>query len=144
MSLIIIVILTSMKYMQTIIISPQNVKHSENYYEDEFSYLKDEIYKTAISLNEQTINLENDKKNLKKSLEDISHQLKTPLTSITLMTDKILSGNIDIKPAYNRKTKIDACKYCEYKTICRFDPKVNHYAFINNKSKEEILETLKD
>ena len=77
-----------------------------NYYEDEFSYLKDEIYKTAISLNEQTINLENDKKNLKKSLEDISHQLKTPLTSITLMTDKILSGNMDKKEQEELLTNI--------------------------------------
>ena len=78
----------------------------KNYYEDEFSYLKDEIYKTAISLNEQTINLENDKKNLKKSLEDISHQLKTPLTSITLMTDKILSGNFDKKEQEELLTNI--------------------------------------
>lgn len=78
----------------------------KNYYEDEFSYLKDEIYKTAISLNEQTINLENDKKNLKKSLEDISHQLKTPLTSITLMTDKILSGNLDKKEQEELLTNI--------------------------------------
>lgn len=77
-----------------------------NYYEDEFSYLKDEIYKTAISLNEQTINLENDKNNLKKSLEDISHQLKTPLTSITLMTDKILSGNMDKKEQEELLTNI--------------------------------------
>jgi signal transduction histidine kinase len=77
-----------------------------NYYEDEFSYLKDEIYKTAISLNEQTINLENDKNNLKKSLEDISHQLKTPLTSITLMTDKILSGNLDKKEQEELLTNI--------------------------------------
>ena len=77
-----------------------------NYYEDEFSYLKDEIYKTAISLNEQTINLENDKNNLKKSLEDISHQLKTPLTSITLMTDKILSGNMDTKEQEELLTNI--------------------------------------
>ena len=77
-----------------------------NYYEDEFSYLKDEIYKTAISLNEQTINLENDKNNLKKSLEDISHQLKTPLTSITLMTDKILSGNMEKKETHDLLTNI--------------------------------------
>lgn len=77
-----------------------------NYDEDEFSYLKDEIYKTAISLNEQTINLENDKNNLKKSLEDISHQLKTPLTSITLMTDKILSGNMDKKEQEELLTNI--------------------------------------
>ena len=80
--------------------------NNHNYYEDEFSYLKDEIYKTAISLNEQTINLENDKNNLKKSLEDISHQLKTPLTSITLMTDKILSGNMDKKETHDLLTNI--------------------------------------
>lgn len=76
--------------------------------------------------------------------EEFTRLQKTAEKIIKEIAKEILSGNIDIKPAYNRKTKIDACKYCEYKTICRFDPKVNHYAFINNKSKEEILETLKD
>ena len=76
--------------------------------------------------------------------EEFTKLQKTAEKIIKETAKEILSGNIDIKPAYNRKTKIDACKYCEYKTICRFDPKVNHYAFINNKSKEEILETLKD
>ena len=76
--------------------------------------------------------------------EEFTKLQKTAEKIIKEIAKEILSGNIDIKPAYNRKTKIDACKYCEYKTICRFDPKVNHYAFINNKSKEEILETLKD
>ena len=76
--------------------------------------------------------------------EEFTKLQKTAEKIIKKIAKEILSGNIDIKPAYNRKTKIDACKYCEYKTICRFDPKVNHYAFINNKSKEEILETLKD
>ena len=45
--------------------------------EDELSILKNEIYKTTIMLKESAENSNKDKINLKKSLEDISHQLKT-------------------------------------------------------------------
>lgn len=58
--------------------------------EDELSLLKNEIYKTAVTLNEQAKLLKQDKVNLKKSLEDISHQLKTPLTSIGITIDNLL------------------------------------------------------
>ena len=58
--------------------------------EDELSFLKNEIYKTAVTLNEQAALLKQDKVNLKKSLEDISHQLKTPLTSIGITIDNLL------------------------------------------------------
>mgnify|MGYP000149473471 CR=1 FL=1 len=57
--------------------------------EDELSILKNEIYKTTIMLKEAAENSSKDKLNLKKSLEDISHQLKTPLTSIRIMLDNI-------------------------------------------------------
>ena len=57
--------------------------------EDELSILKNEIYKTTIMLKESAENSNKDKLNLKKSLEDISHQLKTPLTSILVMLDNI-------------------------------------------------------
>lgn len=60
--------------------------------EDEFSILKNEIYKTTIMLKEAAENSRKDKFNLKKSLEDISHQLKTPLTSILIMLDNILEN----------------------------------------------------
>ncbi|MBQ8913532.1 MAG: hypothetical protein IJ054_05750, partial [Lachnospiraceae bacterium] len=50
--------------------------------EDELSILKNEIYKTTVMLKESADNSLKDKRNLKKSLEDISHQLKTPITSI--------------------------------------------------------------
>ena len=62
---------------------------------------------------------------------------------ITDTAKEILNGNIDIKPVYDRRKKEDACKYCEYKSICRFNSKENEYAFIENKTKEEILEELK-
>lgn len=58
--------------------------------EDELSILKNEIYKTTIMLKENAENSNKDKLNLKKSLEDISHQLKTPLTSILVMLDNII------------------------------------------------------
>ena len=58
--------------------------------EDELSILKNEIYKTTIMLKEAAENSNIDKINLKKSLEDISHQLKTPLTSILVMLDNII------------------------------------------------------
>lgn len=58
--------------------------------EDELSILKNEIYKTTIMLKESAENSNKDKTNLKKSLEDISHQLKTPLTSILVMLDNII------------------------------------------------------
>lgn len=58
--------------------------------EDELSILKNEIYKTTITLREAADNSNADKLNLKKSLEDISHQLKTPLTSILVMLDNII------------------------------------------------------
>lgn len=58
--------------------------------EDELSYLKNEIYKTTIMLKENAENSLYDKVELKKSLEDISHQIKTPLTSILVMLDNII------------------------------------------------------
>lgn len=43
-------------------------------------------------LKEVAENSKKDKANLKDSLSDISHQLKTPLTSITIMLDNILDN----------------------------------------------------
>lgn len=58
--------------------------------EDELSILKNEVYKTAVMLKEAALNSNKDKLNLKKSLEDISHQLKTPLTSILVLLDNLI------------------------------------------------------
>lgn len=60
--------------------------------EDELSILKNEIYKTTIMLKEQAENSNQDKINLKNSLSDISHQLKTPLTSILIMLDNLIDN----------------------------------------------------
>ena len=63
--------------------------------EGELSALRNEIYKITVMLREQAENLAKDKKYLSDSLSDISHQLKTPLTSISVMVD-ILKENENI------------------------------------------------
>lgn len=55
--------------------------------EDELSILKNELYKITIKLKEVAENSQKDKTTLKDSLSDISHQIKTPITSILIMLD---------------------------------------------------------
>ena len=66
--------------------------------EGQLSILKNEIYKTTVMLKEVANNSKIDKLNLKKSLEDISHQLKTPLTSILIILDDLIDDeNMDVE-----------------------------------------------
>lgn len=58
--------------------------------EDELSILKTEIYKTTVMLKETAEQSVKDKEQLKQSLSDISHQLKTPLTSIMVILDNLM------------------------------------------------------
>lgn len=60
--------------------------------EGELSILKNEVYKTTVFLKEQAENTLQDKTNLKDSISDISHQLKTPLTSISILLDNIIEN----------------------------------------------------
>lgn len=55
--------------------------------EGEFSILKNNIYKVVVKLRTTNEELRREKLFLVDSLADITHQLKTPLTSITVMTD---------------------------------------------------------
>lgn len=76
--------------------------------EEDLSLLKNEIYKTTIMLNEISEISKKDKKELEESLEDISHQLKTPLTSILIMIDTLLDHedmNQDTREDFLRNMK---------------------------------------
>ncbi|MBQ3409172.1 MAG: HAMP domain-containing histidine kinase [Clostridia bacterium] len=57
--------------------------------EDELSKLSNELYKITILLKETTENTKKENEGLTNALEDISHQLKTPLTSIGILLDNI-------------------------------------------------------
>lgn len=58
--------------------------------EDELSILKNEIYKTTVMLKEVAEHSVKAKNDLKDSLSDISHQLKTPITSISVILDNLM------------------------------------------------------
>ena len=59
------------------------------------------------------------------------------------ISKEILSGKIDLKP-YNKQGKTP-CEYCEYKTICGFNTKLNNnkYNYIDKKTKDDILNKMR-
>lgn len=59
--------------------------------EGELSILKNNLYKVIVLLNSQNDELKKEKTFLSDSMADISHQLKTPLTSMMVMSDLLLN-----------------------------------------------------
>lgn len=62
--------------------------------EGELSILKSNIYKVTLMLSEQSELLKKDKRYLADALSDISHQLRTPLTSMGVLTDLLLDPSL--------------------------------------------------
>lgn len=77
----------------------RNLDLSDNI-EGELSILKNEIYKLSLTLHSQADLLKRDKTYLADSLSDISHQLKTPLTSMLMMVDLLEQDRL---PEHKRK-----------------------------------------
>jgi signal transduction histidine kinase len=63
--------------------------------EGELSILKNEIYKVTLILSKQAELLKTEKEQLADALSDISHQLKTPLTSMTVMADLLSNPKLE-------------------------------------------------
>ncbi len=59
------------------------------YAEGELSFLQSEILKLTVQLREQAWSLKKDKEYLSDSIADISHQIRTPLTSINIILSLI-------------------------------------------------------
>lgn len=79
-----------------------------DHYEGELSILKSEIYKVTVMLSEQSIHLKKDKVKLTDAISDISHQLKTPLTSMMMMADLLNDDNLPAEKGkeFTRKIRI--------------------------------------
>lgn len=119
--------------------------------EDELSILKNEIYKTTIMLKESAENSNKDKMNLKKSLEDISHQLKTPLTSILVMLDNIIEDpdmDINIRNDFVRDIKRNVVNINflvqALLKLSKFDANTVHFIKQENDLKTIIKESIKN
>lgn len=61
--------------------------------EGELAVLSSELSKMTLRLREQAERLEKDKRYLSDSLADISHQLRTPLTSIRMLVSHMAVGS---------------------------------------------------
>lgn len=66
----------------------------DSYKEGELAILQDEIYKMVVRLREQAEMLQADKRFLADSLADISHQIRTPLTSLNLIAAMLKKSDI--------------------------------------------------
>ncbi|WP_062051125.1 sensor histidine kinase KdpD [Bacillus sp. JCM 19034] len=62
--------------------------------EGELSILKNDIYKVTLMLSEHSTSLNHDKLMLTEAISDISHQLKTPVTSMTVMADLLQTSGL--------------------------------------------------
>ena len=89
------------KYLEAINDKNYTLKIDENS-EEELSILKNELYKVTVMLRENASNTLKDKINLKRALEDISHQLKTPLTSILIILDNLIDN-----PEMDYQTRVE-------------------------------------
>ncbi len=69
--------------------------------EGELSILKNEIYKVTLILSSQADQLQAEKEQLANAISDISHQLKTPLTSMTVLADVL--SNEGLEPEKRRE-----------------------------------------
>ncbi|MBQ8568482.1 MAG: HAMP domain-containing histidine kinase [Oscillospiraceae bacterium] len=66
-----------------------------DYNEGELSALSSDIYKMTVKLREQNSMLSKDKKLMQEAMEDISHQLRTPLTSMLLILNMLRKPDLE-------------------------------------------------
>ena len=94
-------------YLSDILKGEYNLNIAD-YYEDELSILKNDIYKVTIKLKELSEYEKKEQVYLMNTLEDISHQLKTPLTALMVTNDILKDSSLTKKEReefLNKETK---------------------------------------
>lgn len=79
--------------------------HIRDYEEGAMSRLRSDIYRITTRLKNQKEDVLKDKKNLEDVLSDISHQLKTPLTSMYVINDVLYEDTLKEKEKKELLTK---------------------------------------
>jgi len=69
----------------------------QNYQEGSIYILENEIQKLVLKLRDQNNQLQKERSLLKESLEDVSHQVKTPLTSLNLIVERLKDNHLTTK-----------------------------------------------
>lgn len=77
------------------ILHGNTVLEISSFQEGDMEVLRDEIYKMTVRLREQAEQSLKGKKELADSLADISHQIKTPLTTLNLLTERMKNPNLN-------------------------------------------------
>lgn len=80
--------------------------------EDEFSRLQDELYKTVVMLSQTRAPALVEKSNYADNLSNIAHQLKTPITSISLST-QMMKEESTKEHVRQIKKQVDRLSYLE-------------------------------
>ena len=77
--------------------------------DDELSSLKNEVYKLTVFFREQAKRASDNRRALADSVADISHQLKTPLTSVRVLVDNLYENeDMDAETRQRFLTEISA------------------------------------
>lgn len=95
-----------------------------------------------VSLNESgEINYKSSKTVTKEEFENLQRHT---IDIIKQISKEILDGEINLKPYYIVNEKKTPCTYCEYKSICQFNPRMagNSYYYVGNKNRQDILDEL--
>ena len=114
------------------------------------SILKNEIYTTTVMLREMASREYLDKITLKENLANISHQLKTPLTSIAILVDNLCDEEVDKKTELeflnDIKRQVDNINYLVIVLLklSRFDANVITFKKDDINVKKLILECMKN
>ena len=106
----------------------------------EYSDILVHAYSLGIDKNFRTARAKTAEPITKEEFKDLQDYMYKVIKQIS---NEILSGKIDLKPFY--KNKKTPCSYCDYRSICNFNNGAcqNKYNFIDEKSKKEILEKIK-
>lgn len=94
------------KFMESVLNDKYNINF-DDYDDNVLSSLKTDIYKMTIKLRNMAEYSNNEKKYLETTLSDISHQLKTPLTSLFVFNEILSQDKLDEKQRKEVLEKIE-------------------------------------